>query len=310
MNFRQARITLKSSSSFLFTLFFIFLFAGGCSATEPGTTASNEREDRMPYHLYTADGERITYGDLLKTAKSHDVILFGELHNNAIAHWLQHELVRDLYADTTRSLHIGMEMFEADQQHLLDEYMEGIISERSFEQEARLWNNYRTDYKPIVEFARSNGIPVSATNIPRRYANAVYHGGLDALDAVSAHSETWFAPLPVEVDKELPGYASIAEMAHGHGGDNLIYAQAVKDATMAWFIIQQTNPEYRHLHLNGTYHSDNYEGIYWYLEHYGFEGDVMTISTWEVPDPAHFDDEFKGRADVILLVSERMTRTH
>ncbi len=288
--------------------------AASCSAAEPAVTSSEK--DRSPYQLYTSEGEPATFYDLAASASERDIVLFGELHNNAIAHWLQHELVRELAADTTRPLLIGMEMFEADQQHLLQEYQSGIINQRSFELEARLWNNYRTDYKPVVEFAMEADIPVVATNIPRRYANAVYNNGLEALDAVPPASQAWFAPLPIEVDKELPGYADIAAMAHGHGGDNLIYAQAVKDATMAHFILKALNEagdngtSPRLLHLNGTYHSDNYEGIYRYLRDYGYEGRILTISTYETEDPGHFREESEGIADFILQVSERMTRTH
>ena len=42
--------------------------------------------------------------------------------------------------------------------------------------------NYKTDYKPIIEFAKENGINFIATNIPRRYAAMVSGGGLRALE--------------------------------------------------------------------------------------------------------------------------------
>ncbi|TVQ72972.1 MAG: iron-regulated protein [Balneolaceae bacterium] len=299
----------------------------GAHGTLQGEGADAEQADRARHHydrpaylLFTGEGEPAGYDLLLQAARNSDIILFGELHNEPIAHWLRLELARDLHADTTRQLVIGMEMFEADQQVLLDEYLDGIIRRQNFEQEARLWGNYATDYRPLVAFARESGIPVIATNIPRRYASLVYHQGPDSLDRLSAGARNWIGPLPIPVDLELPGYKRIHEAAMHHGGAYLAHSQASKDATMAHFILKQheeSRPRpVRTLHANGTYHSDNYEGIYWYLRHYRFQGSIMTVSTSrqaDLPKPGHplpDDHELPGRADFLLMVPERMTRTH
>ena len=47
------------------------------------------------------------------------MVLFGELHNNPISHWLQLELTEDLHAARGADLVLGAEMFEADNQLLL-----------------------------------------------------------------------------------------------------------------------------------------------------------------------------------------------
>jgi uncharacterized iron-regulated protein len=56
-----------------------------------------------------------------------------------------------------RVLSLGMEMFESDVQGVIDEYLAGHIRERDFHTDARCWNNYATDYRPMLEFARSEG---------------------------------------------------------------------------------------------------------------------------------------------------------
>ena len=76
-------------------------------------------------------------------------------------------------------------MFETDNQLILDEYMADLISEEKFEEEARLWKNYKTDYKPLVLFAKNHHLEFIATNIPRRYANSVFKKGLAVLDSLS-----------------------------------------------------------------------------------------------------------------------------
>lgn len=288
------------------TLVLLFAALTGCSAQKLSFA-----DDNPTHVLFSQTGERLSWAEVTELARNHDIILFGELHNNAIAHWLQHELIRALQADTTRSLVIGMEMFEADQQIIMDEYLTGLITDRNFEEQARLWPNYATDIRPVVQFARQEQIPVIATNIPRRYASMVFREGLEAFDRLDPEALRWIAPLPITVDLELPGYANITQMAHGHGGDNLALSQASKDATMAHFILANFDAaSSRHIHLHGTYHSDNFEGIYWYLRYYGFEGSIMTISTSDEPNPAAFNEELLNRATVILQVHDRMTKTY
>ncbi len=266
--------------------------------------------DKPAYLLYNPSGDIISYNDLLEQALESDLIFFGELHNSAIAHWLQHELTRDLAEDPSRDLIIGMEMFEAYQQVLIDEYFSGLISQRSFESEARLWNNYQTDYKPVVEFARENGLKLVATNIPRRYASSVYMQGMSALESLDNRAKSWMAPLPIEVDTELPSYKNILEAAQGHGGDNLIYAQAVKDATMAHFILLNMGIDTRMFHLNGSYHSNNREGIVWYIEDTVSGYQILTINTITRDDIQQVDPEDLKSADVTLVVPSRMTTTY
>jgi uncharacterized iron-regulated protein len=280
----------------------LILFAAGANPFD---------EEKPAYLLYSQDGEVISYSALIELVKQNDLIFFGELHNNTIAHWLQLEMVRDLAnAESRRNTIIGMEMFEADQQVLIDEYFGGQISQNSFENEARLWNNYPTDYKPIVEFAKENGLRLAATNIPRRYASSVYMNGLEALEELSFAAQQWIAPLPVEVDKELPGYKNIAEAAHGHGGDNLIYAQAIKDATMAHFILLNMRADDRMIHLNGSYHSNNWEGIVWYINDAVSGYEILTINTIVAENIRDVDPEQLQSADVTLVVPSRMTTTY
>jgi uncharacterized iron-regulated protein len=267
-------------------------------------------KDKPAYLVYNKDGNVVSYQSLTVQSANSDIVFFGELHNSAIAHWLQIELLKDLSSDTSRSTLIGMEMFEADQQLLIDEYFSGLISQSSFENEARLWNNYSTDYKPVLEFAKENNLKLIATNIPRRYASAVYGGGLEVLEELSLEAKQWMMPLPVEVDTSLPGYQNMLEMAQGHGGMNLVYAQAVKDATMSHFILKNLDENSRMLHLNGSYHSNNYEGIVWYVERDRPDLRILTINTIVVDNVKSVDHEQLQAADLTIAVPSTMTTTY
>lgn len=273
--------------------------------------------DKPAYQLFRKGGKAATYEQLLQEARKADVILFGELHDNPISHWLQFELARDLQQALGQELVLGAEMFEADNQVLLNEYLQDLISQGSFEKEARLWPNYKTDYKPLVELARDKKLPFIATNVPRRYASLVSKQGLEVLSQLPPESQVFLPPLPVQVEYGLPKYRAMEDMfggQHGAGGagagaKNMIAAQAIKDASMAYRIVQQLGPGKHFLHFNGSYHSDDYEGIYWYLKQLRPELKILTISSVQQPEVKKLEKENEPKADFILAVPASMTKT-
>jgi uncharacterized iron-regulated protein len=265
-------------------------------------------QHKPAYVLYNAKGKKVSYKKMIRQLAEKDIVLFGEYHNNAIAHWLELEVAKDLAAK--RNLIFGAEMFEADNQQALNNYLAGKITAKGLDSTARLWNNYKTDYAPIVNFAKEKNAPFIATNIPRRYASLVSKKGFGALDTLSAQEKTWMAPLPMDYDSLLPGYVKMVEMMGGHGGANMPKAQASKDATMAYFILQHYKPGHLFLHYNGAFHSDNYDGINWYLKRKRPELKYGTISTVSQKNIKKLLKEHKGKADFIICVDEDMTNTY
>ncbi|MCK4746314.1 MAG: ChaN family lipoprotein [Bacteroidales bacterium] len=269
--------------------------------------------DKPAYRIYNAKGKDVPYSKMLKTLNEADIILFGEHHDNPISHWLQRELTGDLYASRQDDLVLGAEMFESGNQLLIDEYFGGLITEAKFEDEVRLWNNYKTDYKPLLKFALDHEIPFIGTNVPRRYANLVYREGFVGLDSLSSEAKNFLPPLPVKYDPELPGYKKLLEIGHMGAGmvnENFPMAQAIKDATMGYFILLNWSPGKQFLHFNGSGHSDNYEGIVWYLRQDQPDLKIMTITTVLQESPEELMEASAGRADFTIVVPERMTRTY
>ncbi|MDW8289037.1 MAG: ChaN family lipoprotein, partial [Flammeovirgaceae bacterium] len=121
--------------------------------------------DKPAYLLFEQGGKKVTYQELLKKASQADVVLFGELHNNPICHWLELELAKDLWQEKKGNLVLGAEMFEADIQLVLNEFLSGKIKENHLETEGKVWINYKTDYSPLVNFAKTKQIPFIATNV-------------------------------------------------------------------------------------------------------------------------------------------------
>jgi len=139
-------------------------------------------QDLPAYKIFSGNGKKADYRNIIKKASDADVVFFGELHDNPLAHWLELEIARSLFALKGKDLNLAAEMFETDNQLLIDEYFAGLIRESSFESEVRKWNNYDTDYKPLLNFARDNGLKFVASNVPRRYASMVSSGGFEALE--------------------------------------------------------------------------------------------------------------------------------
>lgn len=265
-------------------------------------------QQKPAYILYDAKGNKVSYKKMVRQLAKKGIVLFGEYHNNPISHWLQLELVKDL--KEKKELVFGAEMFEADNQAALNNYLAGKINARGLDTSARLWNNYKTDYAPLVNFAKEIKAPFIATNIPRRYASLVSKKGFEALDSLSALEKTWMAPLPMDYDSTLPGYVNMVKMMGGHGSANMPKAQASKDASMAWFILQNLQPNKLFIHFNGAYHSDNFDGINWYLKRKNPGLRIGTISTVSQKDIKELLAENRGKADFIICVDEDMTTTY
>jgi uncharacterized iron-regulated protein len=291
----------------LFLLLWILTSSVAWSQTKTQTKLM--RDNPAAYALYHGDGSPAKWTDLVAEAAGADVVCFGELHDDAVMHWLEQELVRDLLAQGTIP-NLGAEMFEADDQLVVDEYLAGVVNLDKLEAAANLWHNHATDYHPLLDLAKEHGLTMTATNVPRRYASWVYKHGLNGLEDLSADARAYLPSLPVAYDPTLPGYEAMLAMAGGHGGETLPMAQAIKDATMAHWILQTRTEGQPFVHVNGSYHSQDWEGIVWHLRHANPELNVLTlhgetqVNVW-VPDSSALN-----RADFLLLTQAQMTRTH
>ena len=304
--------------------------------------------DKPAYQLYDQEGKKVKYEKMINELEQADIIFFGELHTDPIAHWLQLEMTKELFERKQEALILGAEMFEADNQLILTEYLNGMYNTEKFEAEMRLWGNYQTDYKPLVEFAKENQIPFVATNIPRRYANVVYQKGFEGLEELSDEAKAFMAPLPMRYDPEVACYKNMLTKlgmgdttlkgenampgkmesmpekenpmpekenpVHPMGKksapmENLPRAQAAKDATMAHFILENWTAGKTMFHFNGSYHSENFEGIVWHLLQQNADLKIMTISTVQQAEIDTLEEENVNIANYIVCIPENMTRT-
>ena len=249
---------------------------------------------------------------MVKALEKYDVILFGEYHNSSVVHWLQLKTTQALYARVGDRLMLGAEMFERDNQDAINRYLVGETDDKKLAEEARLWKNHPTDYKPLLDFAKDKGLAMVATNVPRRYASAVARKGQDSL-SLEPHEREWVVQLPYVVTLETPGYEEMRTMMGDHAGSramNFVAAQAIKDATMAESILKNLEPGKVLLHYHGDFHSKEYGGIYWYLKQARPQLKIAVISLAEseevkLPLPEDF-----VKTEFNLVIPKDMTKTY
>jgi len=273
-----------------------------------------------PKQTYTifaeAKKKAVDFDKMMKGLKDADVVFFGENHNNSLGHWLQLQVLKELKETTGKEVIVGAEMLEADDQLLLDEYLSGLIREDQFMKEAKVWDNYRSDYAPLVNYAKTKSFRFVATNIPRRYASIVARHGIEGLAGLQEEAKAYIVPLPFEVNYELSTYQEVSNMMSGHMGrqqgakNNMVSAQAIKDATMAHFIAKNWEAGSVFYHINGSFHSKNKEGIAYFLQSKMPELHIITISMVEQDDIEELEEANKGQADYMIAIPSDMTKTY
>jgi len=262
------------------------------------------------YKLYDGQGKEQSLEKMFKVASQKSWVFFGEFHNSATIHRIQLLLTQHLHKKHGDKLIVGAEMFESDNQDIINEYFGDLINTKYFEDECRLWTNYKVDYKPIVEYLKKSKLPLIATNIPRRYAHIVHYKGLDALEQLPDHVKKLFLPtLPIQIDTNLTCYQELKKMAM-HGGKFMMEAQAIKDATMAFFIQKFWSPGKVLLHLNGAFHTNNYEGIISFLPKSWSRKEMLVISMVTQKDIEKLDEENKNLGDFIFCFADDYAKTH
>ncbi|MBX2953054.1 MAG: ChaN family lipoprotein [Leadbetterella sp.] len=273
---------------------------------------SLQAQDMPAYRVYNAKGKAVDFGKMIRQLEKYDVVLFGEYHNNSIVHWLELKTTEALYEKAGNRLMLGAEMFERDNQEAVNRYLAGESDDKKLAEEARLWKNHPTDYKPLLDFAKAKKLPMVATNVPRRYASTVARKGVDSL-ILEPQEKAWVVKLPYTVTLETPGYEEMRKMMGDHAGGkamNFVAAQAIKDATMAESILQHLEAGKLLLHYHGDFHSKQYGGIYWYLKQARPDLKVAVISLAEsednrLPLPGDF-----VKTDFNLVIPKDMTKTY
>ena len=264
------------------------------------------------FRIFDSKGKEVSFKKMMAKVSQNQVVLFGEFHDNPISHWLEMNVLVELNKKAAGSkLAVGFEMFELHQVKVLNEYIANK-SYKALKDSTELWTNFKTDYKPILDSAIAQGNIPFAANVTRKYASLVFKKGIGALDTLTAEQKKLMAPLPFPFDSTLTQYVELIQMGkemHA-SGINFAYAQAIKDATMGYSIVQHVKKGALVYFLNGAFHSDFHQGIMWYVQQYVPGTTVGTITTVSQKDVRKLQKEHLNRADFIVVVNETMLSTH
>lgn len=234
-------------------------------------------------------GKNLTAAQLASKLQKYDVVFFGEYHDQSEIHQYELELLEAMYKAKGAKLALSMEMFEADNQSKLNNFLADTLSEEKFLAASRPWPNYGTDYAPLVNFAKEKKMPVIAANVPRFLAAHVAKNNAST-EGVEAQYQQWlpkhtYAPEGAYKDKFYAQMSSpTAPMKMPPQRLAAVYAaQCLKDDMMAESIaaFADAHQNMQILHINGCFHSDAHLGTAQKLEALRPELKVAVITPLE-----------------------------
>jgi uncharacterized iron-regulated protein len=207
-----------------------------------GDPARKDREAPLVLDAITdtASGALLTPADLPARLADARLVLVGEEHIGMDSHRVERRVIEELHRAGRRVL-IGLEMYPYPEQHWLDDWSEGKLTEEAFLEGSRWYSNWGYNwlyYRDIFLFARDNRLRMYAINAPREVVAAVRQKGFKGLTPDEA------AHIPTEIDTKSADHLRLFkasfedESFHMGSGDAqwqaMLNAQCTWDATMGW----------------------------------------------------------------------------
>lgn len=301
------------------------------SAPEPPAPAGHPpitAEEGVNFRVYRGDGTGSSMEELVAAAGDVDALLLGEEHTDRINHEVQVQILTRVFqahgtsggdlppdhpplstdGEARRPVILSLEMFERDVQSVLDEYLEGFITEEHFLRSSRPWDRYDTDYRGLVEFARIHEIPVVAANAPRRYVNRATRLGKESLEELPAEALLWLPPLPYPDPSEayLEEWDELMGEAAAHLSGYPLDAQTLWDASMGEAVARALDrtPGALAIHVAGGFHVENGTGIPEAVEYYRPGTRLLLVGARPAEDPLTFPEEYQGIGDFVVVTQD------
>ncbi|MBK7551038.1 MAG: ChaN family lipoprotein [Syntrophaceae bacterium] len=232
------RISLQSAAAA------VLVFLAGCQ--DGGVT---RLADRAP----------VSFDRMVAEASRSRVIVAGETHDSRADHGLQLRIIRTLH-EGGAVVAVGLEMFRAENQELLDKWWRWGMSTEQFEALYREnWGTPWILYRDIFLYARQKRIPLVGLNVPREIISKVAREGYASL----TESERRKLPsgLTCTVDETYRSFIRKTFAGHAHGSgrsfENFCEAQMIWDTAMAVYALEylDKNPASRMVILAGSVHA-------------------------------------------------------
>ncbi|EJL6394009.1 ChaN family lipoprotein [Vibrio navarrensis] len=236
-----------------FSLLLAAMMLGGC-ATSPSTRSLNHFYD---YQLNSPQGQALSLQNLPSELLTADVILVGEWHTHPGIHRFQTDLLHTL--SSQRSVALSMEQFTRDKQPVINQYLAGEIGEQPLISEGNAWPNYESDYRPLVELAKRQGLDVIAANAPKAIVRCIGRQGIGYLEKLD-ETERHYLAAEINTADSLYKDKFMASMHHGQPEqtERQYAAQITWDETMAESIVnyRKAHPQTQIVHIAGKFHTE------------------------------------------------------
>jgi uncharacterized iron-regulated protein len=287
----------------------------------------NAQLSEAHYRIYSVKlGKEVTLNEIVEDMANADVLFFGEEHNDSVTHYLEQKTYELMYRKFGAKTTLSMEMFTRDVQAVMDEYLQGSIREKHFIKDARVWSNYK-DYRPMVEFAKTNKLPIVCANAAGRYSNLAGRKGQKALMELPAASKLFFAPLPYDTASGayynklmgLSGHSTTPDTGKkimpvmSMGGFSLVTAQSLWDATMAYSIAEHLKQHkgQKVMQVNGRFHSDEGFAAVTQLKKYRPKAIALVVSCGSDPAFPNIDwKQYLSQGDYIVITDPAVPKTY
>lgn len=203
---------------------------------------------------------------VIKDTRDRRIVYVGENHDNYAHHAVQLEFIKSSVRSDMQ-LAIGMEMFQRSFQPVLDDFIKGVIDQKTFLKKTEYYKRWGFDYdlyKPILDYARDNLIPVIALNVEKEIVEQVAKNGIDSLGSDLK------AKIPIEMDFSDAEYKErLKRIFEGHESmkdrnfDFFYQAQILWDEVMSQSIADylSSHSDRRMIVLTGSGHLAYGSGI-------------------------------------------------
>jgi uncharacterized iron-regulated protein len=207
-----------------------------------------------------------TLDEIINSVSNKKIIYVGENHDQFSHHNVQLQVIKGLYKKN-KKIAVGMEMFQRPFQKVLDDYISGKIVEKEFLKKSeyfKRWSFEYSLYKPILDFAKEEKIPVVALNMRREITDKVSKNGLDSLSGDERKE------IPAQMDfsdneyrERLMRIFKMHRNSTDRNFDFFYQAQVLWDETMSMSIDEflKKNNDYQFIVIAGGGHIQYGSGI-------------------------------------------------
>lgn len=205
-----------------------------------------------------SDGKTVDFNQMIEDIKGVDLVFVGEVHDSMKHHKTQLNIIKALNTSKV-PVAIGLEMFRADSQKELDQWVEGMMPLGVFVAAYnRNWGMPWPWYMNIFKYARQYGLPLIGLNLSSEITGKVSRRGFESL----TREELKQLPPDMRLDADDQYKAHVKKIYEAHpenegSFDNFCKAQMIWDAAMAYHLLNflKKNPGKTVVVLAGADHA-------------------------------------------------------